>query len=391
MNKFKRKLVFNELLEEPTKKFRNHLITCLEYLSNEIFYEIFDYLNGCEIVETFSNLNSRFKQLLYSSSLLIKTHFYLFNYDKMINTFNELEIFSTEIYSNLKILSIHCSDNIIFLDAYRWKKLILHYYPQLEIFYFIYYDRMNNDNQYSTSSYGLNQFSSSFWIQHRWIFNVQIDNTDIKYMVYPYRNTWYNYILEDKNIQYSTSTSLKLISSDTLYDDMMIDDIKRILVITHVYHLNIHKTPTSICLLIRMIDILPDLLTLKIYSLLLDGDRGLNMEEFSIFCAKRNRINAVYVEVLNNIHCVGSLFMVCHYIKHFQVKHIINMNIQMFLQIILKEITHRNNHYLHSLCFHETAANYQTIEYLQEINKYEQLLVDFTIKRINNNIYLQWK
>ncbi|CAF4658163.1 unnamed protein product [Rotaria sp. Silwood2] len=155
----------------------------------------------------------------------------------MINTSNELEIFSTEIYLNLKILFIHCSDNIIFLDAYRWEKLILHYYPQLEIFYFIYYDRMNNDNQYSTYSYGLNQFSSSFWIQHRWIFNVQIDNTDIKYMVYPYRN----------------------------------------------------------------------------------------------------------------------------------------------------------NHYLHSLCFHETAANYQTIEYLQEINKYEQLLVDFTIKRINNNIYLQWK
>jgi hypothetical protein len=173
---------------------------------------------------------------------------------------------------------------------------------------------------------------------------------------------------------------------------MMIDDIKRILVITQVYHLNIHETSTSICLLIRMINILPDLLTLKIYSLLFDGDKGLNMEEFSIFCAKRNRINAVYVEVLNNIHCVGCLFMVCHYMKHFQVKCIINMNIQMFLQIILKEITQRrNNHYLHSLCFHEIAPNYQTIEYLQEINKYEQLLVDFTIKRVNNNIYLQWK
>lgn len=120
-------------------------------------------------------------------------------------------------------------------------------------------------------------------------------------------------------------------------------------------------------------------------------ETGLNVEEFAIFSAKRNRINAVYVEVFDNIHCAGCLFMACHHIKHFQVKHIINMNIQMFLQMILKEITHRNNYYLHSLCFHETAANYQTIEYLQEINKYEQLLVDFTIKRINNNIYLQWK
>ena len=111
-------------------------IRFVEDLSNEIF----DYLNGCEIVKTFSNPNYRFKQLLYSSSLLIKTHFYLFNYDKMINISNDLEILSTETYSNLKTLSIHCSNNMIFLDAYRWQKLILHYYPQLEIFYFIYYD-----------------------------------------------------------------------------------------------------------------------------------------------------------------------------------------------------------------------------------------------------------
>ncbi|CAF2158624.1 unnamed protein product [Rotaria magnacalcarata] len=82
-----------EKLRNQRKKCRNQLIACLDDLSNEIFYEIFDYLNGCEIGKTFSSLNSRFKQLLYSSSLLIKTHFYLFNYDKMINTSNELEIF----------------------------------------------------------------------------------------------------------------------------------------------------------------------------------------------------------------------------------------------------------------------------------------------------------
>jgi hypothetical protein len=61
MNKFKRKLVFNELLEEPTKNFEvsylsygtnvidifliiDQLITCLEDLSNEIFYEMFEWL-----------------------------------------------------------------------------------------------------------------------------------------------------------------------------------------------------------------------------------------------------------------------------------------------------------------------------------------------------------
>ncbi|CAF4868035.1 unnamed protein product [Rotaria magnacalcarata] len=39
-----------------------------------------------------------------------------------------------------------------YLDAHRWEQLILHYYPQLEKFYFTYYDRMNNDNQYQIYS-----------------------------------------------------------------------------------------------------------------------------------------------------------------------------------------------------------------------------------------------
>ncbi|CAF5133872.1 unnamed protein product, partial [Rotaria sp. Silwood1] len=47
-------------------------ITSIENFSNEVFNEIFEYLDGCEIYKAFSNLNYRFQQLLYSSSLLYK-------------------------------------------------------------------------------------------------------------------------------------------------------------------------------------------------------------------------------------------------------------------------------------------------------------------------------
>ncbi|CAF4292377.1 unnamed protein product, partial [Rotaria sordida] len=47
-------------------------INSIENLSDELFYEIFDYLNGCEIDNAFSNLNYRFHQLINSSSLLFK-------------------------------------------------------------------------------------------------------------------------------------------------------------------------------------------------------------------------------------------------------------------------------------------------------------------------------
>jgi hypothetical protein len=50
-------------------------ITYIENLSNEFFYELFDYLDGIDIYGAFSNLNHRFQQLLNSSSLLFKIKF----------------------------------------------------------------------------------------------------------------------------------------------------------------------------------------------------------------------------------------------------------------------------------------------------------------------------
>ncbi|CAF1418301.1 unnamed protein product, partial [Rotaria sp. Silwood1] len=77
MDHMKRTLNFSQLSEENTKKLRNELldelrISSIENLSNELFHEIFDYLDGIDIYLAFSNLNHRFQQLLTSSSILYK-------------------------------------------------------------------------------------------------------------------------------------------------------------------------------------------------------------------------------------------------------------------------------------------------------------------------------
>ncbi|CAF3062856.1 unnamed protein product, partial [Rotaria sp. Silwood2] len=48
------------------------LINSFENLSNELLYEIFDYLDAYAIYKVFSNLNTRFQALLASSSLRLK-------------------------------------------------------------------------------------------------------------------------------------------------------------------------------------------------------------------------------------------------------------------------------------------------------------------------------
>ncbi|CAF2867417.1 unnamed protein product [Rotaria sp. Silwood2] len=107
MNQIKRKLSFNQSSKEQTKKLRNKFdrkITSIENLSNEFFYEIFDYLDGCEIYQTFSNLNHRFQQLLNSSSLRFKINFHhstsieiFMNNYKQIILLNKDQIFSIHL------------------------------------------------------------------------------------------------------------------------------------------------------------------------------------------------------------------------------------------------------------------------------------------------------
>ncbi|CAF3718449.1 unnamed protein product [Rotaria sp. Silwood1] len=75
MSQIKRSLSFNQSSNKKTKKLQNkpnRLIISIENLSDELFYEIFEYLDGGEIHQAFSNLNHRFQQLLNSSSLLLK-------------------------------------------------------------------------------------------------------------------------------------------------------------------------------------------------------------------------------------------------------------------------------------------------------------------------------
>jgi hypothetical protein len=68
-------------VKNKNKKFSNSIrtnffilrtISCIENLSNEIFYEIFDYLDGYDIYTAFYNLNIRLKNLVMNSSLSMK-------------------------------------------------------------------------------------------------------------------------------------------------------------------------------------------------------------------------------------------------------------------------------------------------------------------------------
>ena len=79
-------------------------ITTIESLSDELFYEIFDYLDGYDIHNGFSKLNYRFQQLLNSSSLLYRIKLKVpsdqlyDNFCKQLKFMNKQQILSLNFY-----------------------------------------------------------------------------------------------------------------------------------------------------------------------------------------------------------------------------------------------------------------------------------------------------
>ncbi|CAF3732809.1 unnamed protein product [Rotaria sp. Silwood1] len=94
-------------------------INFIENLSDKLFYEIFDYLDGCEIYHAFSNLNYRFQQLINSSSLLIKLklnyscskEIFVNNYQQVLHL-NKDQIFSILLWLSENTNQITSSLNI---------------------------------------------------------------------------------------------------------------------------------------------------------------------------------------------------------------------------------------------------------------------------------------
>ncbi|CAF3077626.1 unnamed protein product [Rotaria sp. Silwood2] len=79
--------------------------------------------------------------------------------------FNEFEIIIRKIDAKLKVLRVTVqSQDMTFLNAYRWEKLILESLPQLEKFYLRYIENFDREYHYPGRS---DQFISSSWIKRQ--------------------------------------------------------------------------------------------------------------------------------------------------------------------------------------------------------------------------------
>jgi hypothetical protein len=206
-----------------------------------------------------------------------------------------------------------------------------------------------------------------------------------------FRKRWYEYpkdISDNSPIEISKTTQLTMTSLD--FDEEIFLYTKRVLTIAQIYYLEISDCQFFINNIIQLIDLLPDLTTLKIDSLTYDTTYAGKLVKLG--SKKRTcNITKVYIKEINEIPELYFLLEHCPRIEYLELDYIAEMNMTSLLRIIMERSKRKYNEHLRSMCFHVPGADNDTITNLKTMISDLILSVDYKIERILENIYFQWK
>ena len=174
-------------------------------------------------------------------------------------------------------------------------------------------------------------------------------------------------------------------------DQRFFDTYKIFFTATPFTHLDIDYPTISKEMLVKIIQLLPYLASLKVSSLQFTqrDSSGGNLVEMCGLISANNKITKVCHKNTTDLKQVDFLLHLCRSMEHFQIHLSRTINLDSFLRHIL----HKASTFvppLRSLCLCIPNANEITIHQLQNRIESESLLSNYMIKRCGDYIYLQW-
>ncbi|CAF3289079.1 unnamed protein product [Rotaria socialis] len=325
------------------------------------------------------------------------THLSINNYEM---NFDEFEIFIKKFNcSQLKILSFSTIvDDLSYLNSDRWEQFILQNLTQLKEFYFKFQASLYSEYQTPPYSGAQNPFMSQFWIQRQWILDTEIESDNIIYSIRPYKKRWYEHNVQDNTMDSfdEWSKSMRLVLSDAYQEEWcksltVKNYIHHVLTVTQIYHLYIYFQ-ISIDKLSNILQMLPELDSLEIYRFLYtDSDDPLLEDIESPFdLIAKNRITKLYlntVSLAEEIYFFMEIFQCIIQLK-VQLKQSVDM--ESFVRDILLHLMMKPDSPLQFLCLCSEMADDLMVQKIKNMIENENLLFDFNIIRVMNEIHLQW-
>ena len=220
--------------------------------------------------------------------------------------------------------------------------------------------------------------------------------TDSVFFFLSFREKWYNYPFNSTinlSDQLSKSMHLDLTCHSLDMDnvDYLCVDIRLVMTVAQVYHLT---TPEDVDFdaLAKILVLLPTLDSLQLDSLSLPERGKLSDDERSALptIPSTNRITKVYLVTMNNIEEVYFLMEHCPQLMYLKVNCIKNMDVKIFLRLILMKMKIQMQYQLRLLSFHIPRADDYMIKQAKKMIDDEHLLTGYSIKRIGDEIFLQW-
>ncbi|CAF3944046.1 unnamed protein product, partial [Rotaria sp. Silwood1] len=195
---------YNDITTLETNCLTNECISTFEELSNELIYEVFEYLDLHYAFQAFYDLNQRFQNLFLYPNLPIKInissiskstfHYYLTDiiipHADRIKSFRLSNPFVADMIQVLRIVADYTrfsTFNMEYLNADQWEQLISTHMPNLRIFDF------------------QHQYRSWYNNHDRQAYETRYDQTKsyhvaIFYSINPYRKSYMLYEELDKNV-----------------------------------------------------------------------------------------------------------------------------------------------------------------------------------------------
>ncbi|CAF1184621.1 unnamed protein product [Rotaria sordida] len=318
-------------------------------------------------------------------------------------TFEKFEIIIKNLFYQLEILHISTNNDSIYVDANRWKQLILSFMPNIRIFDFqhVNYIQNNNDNNKAIYDSIMDQFSSSFWSERKWLFEYQFyvqqsQNYVIFYSINQYRYTDFvdhvdihgeEAIMSCVNY-FQNATKLTLSHSFAASRVWLRIILEHIIPLKQLTTLVIDYDALSFNQLIKLLRFTPNIHTLTFKSHSIQKPNSILIQQSQTFrlISNTNTITNVTIEERYTAENIKLLAILCPRMQHLTID-ILTTELESTMKFILLK-TKTDLQHLCSMCIKTSRKS--MIGKLKALIELERLLDNYVIKMIDSNIYLWW-